>query len=586
MTIRRLFDIPYYQLENYPKPDMFSVKENGKWRSYSTQESIDIIRKVSLALIESGINKDDKIGIVSNNRPEWNFIDLGILQSGAINVPVYPTITSEDYKYIFNDAEVRICFVSDKDLYDKVNAIKSEVNSLMEIYTFEKVEGAKHWTEFLQKADEKHADELKHRMDIIKKEELATIIYTSGTTGVPKGVMLSHHNIIENLLSVIPCLPVRSHHRTLSFLPLCHSFERTVLYYYIYTGASIYYAESMETIGENLKEIKPHFFSSVPRLLEKVYDKIMDKGRELTGIKKVLFFWAIALGHEYEFRGKSAWYKLKLSIANKIIFSKWREALGGEVIGIVTGASALQPRLARVFNAAQIKVREGYGLTETSPVLTFNRFDDDDAEFGTVGVAIPKVEIKIAADGEILAKGPNIMMGYYKKEKETAEVLDKDGWFSTGDIGEWVDNKFLKITDRKKELYKTSGGKYVAPQPIENKFKESALIEQIMVIGDNQRFVTALIVPALPALTSLCKAKGISVDNTESLLNEKAVLEMYTQILAEYNPSFSNTDQIKKFKLMPAEWTIAGGELTPTMKVKRKFILNKYASEIEAIYAE
>jgi long-chain acyl-CoA synthetase len=584
MSYTRLFDILPYQLETYPQSVAFATKVNGKWETYSTRESIDIIDRVSFGLMSLGVKKDDKIAIISINRPEWNFMDLGILQLGATDVPVYPTISMSDYEYIFNEAEVKYCFVGTQELYEKVKPLLELVPTLKEIYTFDKLDGIPFWKDMLKTGDDAQVKELEQMKASIKPDDLATLIYTSGTTGLPKGVMLSHHNIVSNVEATLTGLPITHEHTVLSFLPLCHSFERMVTYTYMAIGASIYYAESLETIGDDLKDVKPHFFTSVPRLLEKVYDKIIAKGHELTGIKRKLFFWAIDLGLAFDYRGRSAWYNFQLSIANKLIFSKWREALGGRIIGIVTGAAALQERLARIFNAGKIQVKEGYGLTETSPVLTYNRFNEVDACFGTVGIAIPEVEIKLAEDGEILAKGPNIMLGYYKKPEETKAVFNEEGWFLTGDIGQWVEGRFLKIVDRKKELYKTSGGKYVAPQPLENKFKESPLIEQIMVLGNDLKFVSALIVPSFDNLAAFCAENGIEADSLEEMIQDENVIAAYEAILDEFNPAFSNTEQIKKIKLLPNEWTEEGGELTPTMKVKRKVILEKYADEIRSIY--
>lgn len=580
----RLFDILPYQLAKNPQEDALAGKVKGQWKRYSTQEVIDVADKVSLGLLAMGVEKDDKIGLISTNRPEWNFVDYGVLQLGAQDVPIYPTISPEDYKFIFNDAKIKYCFVEGQELFDKVNEIAGEVPSLQGVFTFDEVAGAKNWNEVLEKADEAHRDTLEARKATVTPQDLATLIYTSGTTGKPKGVMLTHDNLASNVRSTLKELPITAEHTVFSFLPLCHSFERMVTYTYMAIGASIYYAESMETIGENLKEVRPHFFTSVPRLLEKVYDRIIAKGHELSGIKKKLFFWALNLALEYEFEGKSAWYKMQLKLANKLIFSKWREALGGRLIGIVTGAAALQPKLAKAFSAAGISVREGYGLTETSPVVSFNRFEEGGCVFGTVGYPIEDVQVKFADDGEILVKGPNVMMGYYNQPEETAKVIDEEGWFHTGDLGKLVNGKFIKIIDRKKELYKTSGGKYVAPQPLENKFKESPLIEQIMVVGNDKKFVSALIVPAMDALKAFCEENGIEYETTEEMLEHPNVIAAYEAVLNEFNPAFSNTEQIKKFKLLPNEWTIEGGELTPTMKVKRKNILEKYSREIEEIY--
>jgi long-chain acyl-CoA synthetase len=573
--------------ELYNKEDALACKIDGNWRKYHIDEYISIVNDISYALIHAGIKAGDKVAIVSPNRPEWNFIDMGIAQIGAVSVPIYPTISEADYKYIMNDAEVRIAFLSDAGLFEKVSNIKSEVASLQEIYTFDQVTGANHWTVFQSKgAANPNPYKCKEMLDAVKPEDLLTLIYTSGTTGTPKGVMLSHNNIMSNVTAAEKVCPVKSNHRILSFLPLSHIFERMLIYMYQYVGASIYYAESMETIGDNLKEVKPFAFSTVPRLLEKVYDKIVGKGHELSGIKKMLFFWALKLGLRYELDGKNGWwYEFQLMLANKIIFSKWREALGGEIGVIVSGAAALQPRLARVFTAAKINVLEGYGLTETSPVICVNRLDPGGRKFGTVGKTIDDVEIKIAEDGEILCKGPNVMMGYYNRPDLTAEVI-KNGWFHTGDIGVIEDGKYLKITDRKKEIFKTSGGKYVAPQVLENKYKESMFIEQVMVIGEGKKHPAAFIVPSYAYLEEWAKDKEITFSDRADLIANPKVIARFQEEIDKYNKNFGHYEQVKKFEIMLNEWGIDSGELTPTLKLKRKVIMEKYAHLVNKIYEE
>ncbi len=586
MAYTRLFDILPHQLENYSKEVALACKENGRWKTYSTQECLDIIKKMSLGLMELGVRIDDKLAIIAENRPEWNFTDLAILQLGAVDVPIYPTISPREYEFIFNHAEVKYCFVGNAELLEKVNQIKSNVPTLKDIFSFDRLEGCRHWSELLDMADESRNEELEAIKASIDPGSLATLIYTSGTTGNPKGVMLSHNNLTSNIRDTVKVLPLNNTHRCLSFLPLCHSFERMVSYTYMSLGVSIYYAESMETIGENLKEVKPHFFTTVPRLLEKVYEKIIAKGLELSGIKKALFFWALNLGMKYDEQGKNgAWYNFRLGIARKLIFSKWREALGGEIIGIVTGAAALQLRLARVFNAAGIKVREGYGQTESSPVLTINRFEEGGYYLGTVGPAIPGVELKIADNGEILARGENVMLGYYKNPEQTAETL-RDGWLHTGDVGVFVEGRFLKITDRVKQLFKTSGGKYVAPQPIENKMVESFFIEQIMVIGENRKFVSALVQPAFDSIREWGKNHGLNFTSNEEIARSKEVISKIASEIEERNPEFSHVEQIKAFRLVPDVWSIDSGEMTPTMKLKRRVVLEKYKNLIEEIYSE
>jgi len=584
--VKRLFDIPRHQQKSYPKKDAFTAKLNGEWVPTSIDTMLEEAMKVSKSLLKLGIVKGDKIGLISNNRPEWISMDCGILQVGAVDVPIYPTISAEDYKYIFNDAELKYCFVSDRELFEKVNSIKNEVPSLKHIYSFEQLDGVDHWTKFLAEGEGKEDAEVEAIMKTIVEDDLATLIYTSGTTGVPKGVMLSHKNLVSNSLSCIERLPADSNGKSLSFLPICHVYERMLVYLYMITGVSIYFAESMETIGDNLREVKPEVFTAVPRLLEKVYDKIVAKGSELTGIKKTLFFWALDLGEKYEpYGANGVWYEFQLSIARKLIFSKWKEALGGNVLAVASGSAALSPRLARVFLAAGVPVMEGYGLTETSPVATVNASHNKGLMIGTVGRVIDGVEVKIADDGEILIKGPNVMIGYYKQPEKTKEVLADDGWFSTGDIGKFVGDGFLKITDRKKEIFKTSGGKYIAPQMMENKFKESRFIEQIMVIGESQKHPAAFVVPNFEFLEDWCVRKKVPFNsNSEVIKNEKVIARIKRE-LDHYNESFGNWEQVKKFELVDSTWSVDTKELTPTLKLKRKFIMDKYKDLFDKIYA-
>lgn len=587
MEVTRIFDLLDYQSQKFPKADALASKVKGQWVKHSIGDFIENANNLSLGLMSLGIKKEDKIANISNNRPEWNFVDMGMLQIGAVHVPIYPTISESDYKFILNDAEVKIVFVSDEDLFKKIQNIKKEVTAIQEIYTYNEVRGAKNWKEVIE-LGKKFAD--KTKLSDIKKNitpnDLATLIYTSGTTGNPKGVMLTHNNLASNFESCSKLPPIDHTCRCLSFLPLCHVYERMLTYMYMYKGVSIYYAESMESIGENLKEVNPHIFTTVPRLLEKVYDKIVGKGSELTGLKKKLFFWALDLGLKYELYGKNGWwYEFQLKLANKIIFSKWREALGGNVKAIVSGGAALQPRLARVFWSAKIPVLEGYGLTETSPVVAVNTFNFDGAKFGTVGPLLDHVQVKIAEDGEILCKGPNIMKGYYKRPDLTKEVIDTEGWFHTGDIGIMDEAKFLKITDRKKEIFKTSGGKYVAPQPMENKFKESLLIEQVMVIGENKNFPAALVVPAFDALKNWCDKNHITYTSNNEIITHAAVKDKYKSEIENFNKLFGKTEQIKKFELINDEWSPNTGMLTPTMKLKRKIILEKYKELVDKIYS-
>lgn len=595
MTPTRLFDFLDWQLQKFPQEDMLAAKENGVWRKYSTQEIKQMTDSLSMGLLKAGIGYQDgsiegrdKVAVLSNNRPEWLILDLAVQQTGAVLTPIYPTISVNELEFILNDASIKLVFVSDQELYDKVQSIRSKTPSVQAVYTFNPIQEALHWRELLHSGGEQELEALKLSKEQVKGNELATILYTSGTTGFPKGVMLSHHNILDNIMNVEELLvPVcGASDRALSFLPLNHIFERVISYVYMFRGVSIYYAENLDTIGDNLKEVQPNLFSTVPRLLEKVYEKIMNKGRELTGIKKKLFFWAVAVGSRYEVdKNMGLGYNIQLAIANKLIFSKWREALGGNVKAIVTGAAACQVRLLKVFTAAKITIMEGYGLTETSPVISVNHYDPSGRRFGTVGKVIRNVEVKLAEDGEICCKGSNVMMGYYKRPDLTAECIDKDGWFHTGDIGVWVEDKFLKITDRKKEIFKTSGGKYVAPQPIENKMKESPFIEQMIVVGAERKFTAALIVPAFANLKTWCEKNGIDAVTNDQMVHHPRVLEYYKSIIEKYNPQFNPVEQVKKFELLNAEWTINGGELTPTLKLKRKVIMEKYADAVERIYA-
>lgn len=584
-NITRLFEVPYYQLEKYPLDIAFSDKVNGKWKSTSIKEYIDKANAVSRGLLNLGIKPGDKIALISNNRSEWNICDIGIQQVGAVGVPVYPTISEDDYAFIFNDAEIKLCIVSDQELFKKVSNIKSKVKSLEDIYTFEEVGGAKSWLELLEKPSDEFDAEIDTRKNNVKEDDLVTLIYTSGTTGDPKGVMLTHKNILSNVMGSKPRIPVVAGDKALSFLPVCHVYERMLLYLYQYLGVSVYFAESIEAVGDNLREIKPEVFTAVPRLLEKVYDKIIAKGDALSGVKRKLFFWAVEVGNNYKVEGNSGAYNFKLKIARKLIFSKWQEALGGNVKVIACGSAALQPRLAKIFNAAGIPVMEGYGLTETSPVLSVNFLGKGNLKFGTTGKALDNVELKIAKDGEILAKGPNVMVGYYKNPEKTAEEFTEDGWFKTGDIGEIDADGFLKITDRKKEMFKTSGGKYIAPQVMENKFKESRFIEQIMVIGENQKHASALIVPATDFIRQWCKRKQIDCGKTDTdLINCQKVIDRIEKEVDYYNEGFGKWEQLKKFELIDHQWTIETGELTPTMKPKRKVVKAKYNNLINKIY--
>ncbi|PWB28229.1 AMP-dependent synthetase/ligase [Flavobacterium sp. HTF] len=588
VSITRLFDFPYYQQESYNLPVALATKKNGAWEKTSSQEYIAKANAVSRALLRMGVQKDDKIALItSNNRTEWNIMDIGILQTGAQNVPIYPTIAEEDYEYILNHSGSIYCFVSDTEVLNKVNAIKANVPTLKEVFSFDEIAGCKHWSELLTLgADESNQSEVEARKDSIHEDDLATIIYTSGTTGRPKGVMLSHKNIVSNVLDSAPRIPFDPGKSTaLSFLPICHIFERMILYIYQYYGVSVYFGESIDKISDNLKEVKPTVITAVPRLLEKVYDKIYAKGGELTGIKKKLFFWAIDLGLKYEPYGANGfWYEFQLKIARKLIFSKWKEGLGGNLDLMVSGSAALQPRLTRVFAAAEIPVMEGYGLSETSPVIAVNDQRNKGFKIGTVGKPIRNLEVKIAEDGEILLKGPNVMLGYYKDPEKTAEAII-DGYFHTGDIGEIDKEGFLKITDRKKEMFKTSGGKYIAPQLIENAMKQSRFIEQIMVIGEGEKMPAAFIQPNFEFVKEWAKIHKITLGNsTAEIASNPDVIKRIDTEIEEINKKFGHWEQIKRFELTPDVWSIDGGQLTPTLKLKRKIIKEIYKDLYAKIY--
>ncbi len=584
MEITRLFDVAHYQLENYPTDKSLNYKEGNEWKSYSTQDVIDEANKLSAGLIKKGIQPGDKVALVSFNRPEWIIVDMAIEQIGAINVPLYPNITVKDYNYTIEQSGTKLAFVGNQDLFEKVKEATKDIPAFENIFCFDNLDGIPNWKE-VQSDYESEASEIEKRKAAVNPDDLATIIYTSGTTGFPKGVMLTHHNILSNSEGVAERFEViESGYRALSFLPLCHIFERTASYTHMRLGVEVYFT-SIENIGEAMKEIQPHYFATVPRLLEKVYDKIVKKGYDLKGIKKSLFFWALKLGEKYDPNVDNGWwYNKQLGLANKIIFSKWREALGGNILFIISGAAALQPRLARVFWAAQIPLLEAYGLTETSPGISFSKLEKGGYRLACVGPLLKDVKVKIADDGEILAAGPGIMQGYYKLPDQTAEVLN-DGWFSTGDIGEYKDG-FLKITDRKKEIFKTSGGKYIAPQQMENKFKESMYIEQIMVVGEGQKHPSALIVPDYESVSDWCKIHHSSCATVDEMMKSEKVRAKFDKEIEHYNQEFANYERIKKYTLMTEAWSIEGGELTPTLKLKRKNIMAKYETEVADFYKE
>jgi long-chain acyl-CoA synthetase len=586
VSYSRIFDIIHYQQEVHPLTICLARREDKQhWTAYSTEDFIRTADKVSRGLLQLGIQQGDKVAIISvSNRPEWHFIDLACLQTGAVDIPIYPTISSKEYEYIFNHAEVKYIFVSDKLMYRKIVQILPNIPSLKGVYSFDEVDNVTNWKALLTD-DAQLEKQLQERKNSILPEDLATIIYTSGTTGTPKGVMLSHLNIVTNVKDCLQAVPVKKGEIILSFLPLCHVFERTLNYTYFAACASVYYADGLESISENLVDIKPHYFATVPRLLERVYEKIMKKGKTLTGIKKQLFFWSVSQAQQTPLgKPKSLAETANLLIANNLVFSKWREALGGRIKAIICGSAPLQPKLATIFTNAGIPVLEGYGLTECAPVVSVVPLIESEFRAGCVGKLLPSVQMKIAEDGELLIKGPSVMMGYYKDHAETAKVFDPDGWLLSGDIGEFTADGYLKITDRKKELFKTSGGKYVAPAPIENKLKESFFIEQTALVGDGEKFVAALIVPNFENLKEWAAEHEISFLNHEELIQHPQVKQLFKDIITEFNVNFGKVEQVKQFELLADEWTAENGLLTATMKLRRKVLKEKYRDIIDSFY--
>ena len=588
MNFTRTFDVLPYQAHKYEQPIALAHKTETRWQTYSTSDCMKIVDELSKAFLAYGIQHDDKIAIIASvNSPEWNFVDLAMQQIGAINVPVHATTNNEELKFILDYAEVKMCFVSSALLYRKVVKIQSELTQLKAVYTFEKIAEATHWKTLLPLGKQITDKSLNNIKKSVSEDDIATIIFTSGTTGTPKGVMLSHQNIVSNIKATLAVLPIGREDRMMSFLPLSHIFERTVTYIYMAAGTSIYYS-GISDLEQNLQDIKPHYFTVVPRVLEKMFEKIERQGRQLSGQQKKVFDWAIALGENYELDvKKNLRYSIELKLAKKLVFSHLIKALGGEVRGLVIGAAALQIRLAKIFSAAGIAICEGYGLTETSPVLTFNRFNAGGTILGTVGVPIPSVDIRIAEDGEILVKGPNVMKGYYKRPDLTAAVIDEEEWLHTGDVGEWVKGRFLKITDRKKEMFKISTGRYVAPQPIEKKFRESAYIEQIMIVGSGEKYAGALIVPNWNSLLKYCKKNGVEAREMSKaeIIKLPIVEQLFTEILTKYNQHFTRTEQVRTYCLLQEVWTSKNGLLTPTFKLKRKAIFEKHQADIEKMYA-
>lgn len=582
----RIFDIIENQLNFCPLEQCLSRREDKKnWTNYSTKQFVETAHQLSQGLLQLGLQKSDKIAIIStSNRPEWHFTDLACMQIGVVDIPVYPTISSKEYEFIFNHAEVKYVFVSDKLMYRKISQIIPNIPSLKDVYSFDEVENVKHWKELLINNEQTSAQVIQIKRSI-EPNDLATIIYTSGTTGTPKGVMLSHHNIVSNVKDCLIAIPLQKREIVLSFLPLSHVFERTINYVYFAGCVSVYFADGLETISEHLQDIKPNYFTTVPRLLERVYEKIIKKGKALTGIKKQLFFWSVNQAEKIELgQPKTFTESSNLMVANNFVFNKWREALGGRIKAIICGSAPLQPRLASIFTNAGIPVLEGYGLTECSPVVSVVPFREQDYRAGCVGKLLPSVQAKIAEDGEILIKAPNVMLGYYKNEEETKKVFDKDGWLLTGDIGEFTADGFLKITDRKKELFKTSGGKYVAPSPIENKLKESFYIEQIALQGDGEKFISALIIPNFDNLKEWAAKRNISVSSNKELIENQEIKQLYKDIVTDFNVNFGKVEQIKQFELLADEWTVENGLLTATMKLRRKVLKEKYKDLIDSFY--
>jgi long-chain acyl-CoA synthetase len=589
MEVKRTFDLLEHCLLNVPREDAVAGKQGNTWVTYSTAEFARKAELLAYGLLSLGIQKGDRVSTVSGNRPEWSFVDMALSMTGAVHVPVYPTISEDEYSYIFNHAEIRFLFISDEKLYNKLSPVVVEVVSMEKIFTFNEVPGAEHLSVLLA-LGEKNEETLRSKLTSIKngilEEDMVTMIYTSGTTGVPKGVMLSHKNLVSNFETCSHHFALGLGHRSISFLPLCHIFERTVNNVFMYRGIGIYYVESLPQIVQSIKEVKPHIFTAVPRLMESVYDGIMAKGKLLTGIKFKLFFWAVDLGKDFAFNQKVGLVKrIKMAIADKLIYSKWRAGLGGNIQLIVSGGALLQSRIARVFSAAGLTVLEGYGLTETAPVIAVSNAVTGEIKIGTNGPVIKGVQVKIAADGEILTKGPNLMMGYYKEPGLTSEVIDADGWFHTGDVGMLDEGKFLKITDRKKEIFKLSGGKYIAPQLIENKLKESVLIEQAIVIGNNEKFASALISPSFIYLHECCQENEILFIDNADLISQPKVIAMFQAEVKEVNKTLGLHEEIKRFRLVADSWSAQSGELSQTLKLKRKVVESKYSDIIEEIFA-
>lgn len=587
MEISRVFDILDRYRNGYENPTVLNTKENKVWKSYSTEDFIEAATNVSYGLLKLGLTRDDKVAIISNNRPEWNFVDFGSQQAGIATAPIYPTISINDLKFIMNHSEVRIAFISDKSILAKLQSIESELPHLKYVFSFNPIEGVKPFSEFIELGKQNAQPErLREIKDSIRPDDLLSILYTSGTTGIPKGAMLSHRNLVSNIQACERFAPFTKHWRALSFLPLNHVYERMVCTLYLYHGMSVYYAESFETIGDNCREIKPQIFVAVPRIIERVYERITSAGEKLTGFKRKLFDWSVDLAHRYNERGNGFVYNIQHKIADALVYKKWRAAVGGELECIASGGAALNSKLERIFTCAGLKMLQGYGLTETSPVISVNRYGEDNIRFGTVGPICSNIEVKIAEeDGEILMRGPSLMMGYYKNPEATAEVIDKEGWFHTGDVGTFIENKFLKITDRKKEIFKTSAGKYIAPVAIENKLKECKYIEQCMVVGEGQKFASALIVPSLSNFKEYCKQNQIEWTSNSEMSRHEALKKIINNHIKEINKTLAAFEQLKRCEILDKEWSIEGGEITPKLSLKRKVIKEQNLALINKIFS-
>lgn len=586
-TVKRTFDLlELYKTDYKDQQTVLGGKSAGEWYTYSAKEYVENSKNISLGFLAMGLKKGDVVATITNNRPEWNFIDMGLSQIGAVHLPIYPTISTDEYKFILNHSEAKFVVVGDKSLYEKISVVRNELSALEDIFSFDHLDDVKHWTEIIKSGDSyNRKSDLKKIMDEIHEDDLATLIYTSGTTGVPKGVMLSHKNIVSNYTQHSNNHEIGKDAKALSFLPLCHILERTMNYHYQYKGINVYYVGSMAGILSALKEIKPHIFTTVPRLLERIYDGIISKGKELDGIKKSLFFWAVKLGDNFDYGKKfGPVFNLKRKIADKLIFSKWRAVMGGNVQVIISGGAALQPRIGRVLGVANIFALEGYGLTETSPVIAVSNLTTMDIRVGTVGPILPGIDMKFGPDGEITCKGPNVMLGYYKAPELTKEVIDEEGYFHTGDVGEFVEGKYLKITDRKKEIFKLSSGKYIAPQMIENKLKESFFIEQAMVIGENQKFASALVVPNFQYLERWCEQQGIKIDGKEDMIRNASVVKAIQAEVRAVNKTLGDFEEIKRYRMVVDEWTPESGDLSPTLKLKRKVLAERYKQIIDEIF--